>query len=66
MNLQEIEAAFSRFKTCPRCGSKEGFWLGQQGGRTHAQCKGCGEKFELSVVFPTDEKKSGWFKFLSG
>jgi len=56
LKLQEIEDAFSRFKICPKCNSREGFWLGLKNGRAHAQCKGCGTKFELFEIFPIDKK----------
>ena len=56
LNLKEIEEAFSRFKVCPKCGSKEGFWLGLKGSHVHVQCKSCGAKFELHEVYAISEK----------
>lgn len=51
MNLQEIEAAFSQFRICPKCSSEEGFWLGSKHGNAYVQCKGCGAKFDLFEVY---------------
>ena len=56
LNLQEIENAFSRFKKCPKCDSKEGFWLGVKRDRTYVQCKSCGANFELYEVYVFGEK----------
>jgi transcription elongation factor Elf1 len=56
LNLQEIEAAASRFKICPKCNSAEGFWLGLKSEHAYAQCRGCGAKFELFEVYATGEK----------
>ncbi len=56
MNLQEIENALGAFKTCPKCNSIEGFWLGFKRERAYAQCKGCGANFELFEVFKLLEK----------
>jgi len=56
LNLQEIEAAAIRFKTCPKCNSAEGFWLGIKNEHVYAQCKGCGAKFQLFEVYAASEK----------
>ncbi|MGC9345791.1 MAG: hypothetical protein ACP5ER_03245 [Candidatus Bathyarchaeales archaeon] len=66
LNLREIEAAFSRFKICPKCISTEGFWLGLKGDHAYAQCKGCGARFELFEVYKISEKSEApkWLKFL--
>lgn len=56
MNLQEIENALNRFKTCPKCSSVQGFWLGLKREKAYAQCKGCGASFELFEVFKLTEK----------
>jgi len=55
LKLQEIEDAFNRFKICPKCKSREGFWLGLKNDHAHAQCKCCGTKFELFELFPIGE-----------
>jgi len=56
VNLQEIENALNRFKTCPKCSSVQGFWLGLKREKAYAQCKGCGASFELFEVFRLPEK----------
>lgn len=56
MDLQEIEAAFSRFGVCPRCNSRGGFWLGLKRDHAYVQCKGCGAKFELFEAYSMGEK----------
>jgi transcription elongation factor Elf1 len=65
LKLQEIEDTFSRFSVCPKCNSKEGFWLGFKDGHAYAQCKGCGTNLELFEIFPIGErtKTSRWAKF---
>jgi len=56
LDLQEIEAAFNRFKTCPKCNSREGFWLGLKFSHAYVQCKSCGARFELFEVYKIGEK----------
>jgi transcription elongation factor Elf1 len=56
LNLQEIETASSRFKVCPKCNSREGFWLGLKRDHVYVQCKGCGARFELFEVYKIGEK----------
>jgi transcription elongation factor Elf1 len=56
LNLQEIEAAASRFKICPKCNSAEGFWLELKSEHAYIQCRGCGAKFELFEVYVMSEK----------
>jgi len=56
LNLREIETAFSRFKTCPKCGSGQGFWLGSKDDHAYAYCKGCGAKFQFFEIYPAKEK----------
>jgi len=56
LKLQEIEDTFSRFKTCPKCNSIEGFWFGLKREHPYAQCKGCGARFELFEVYMMGEK----------
>jgi transcription elongation factor Elf1 len=64
LKLQEIEEAFSRFKTCPKCNSKH-FWLGVKSSCAYVHCKGCGSKFELHEVYVMNgESKTRRFKFL--
>jgi len=66
VNLQEIENALSMFKTCPKCNSTQGFWLGLKRERAYAQCKSCGANFELFEVFKLLEKdkSAGRLRFL--
>ncbi len=67
LNLEEIEEAFSQFKTCPKCDSTIGFWLGLRDDHAYVQCKGCGAKFELFEIHKVSEenRNSHWLK-LSG
>jgi transcription elongation factor Elf1 len=51
LRLQEIEAVSGTFKICPKCNSREGFWLGMKGDDIHVQCKCCGARFELHEVY---------------
>jgi transcription elongation factor Elf1 len=57
MDLEEIEAVYNSFKTCPRCGSSEGFWMRAKPDAGYVQCKHCGEIFELCEVVPVREEK---------
>jgi len=56
LQLKEIEEASSRFKTCPKCKSIEGFWIGLKREHAHVQCKTCGAKFELFEVYMMGEQ----------
>jgi transcription elongation factor Elf1 len=56
LKLQEIETASGNFKTCPKCNSREGFWLGMKGDHIHVQCKCCGAIFELFEVYKLGEE----------
>jgi len=56
LKLQEIETASGDFKICPKCNSREGFWLGMKGDHINVQCKCCGARFELFEVYPISEK----------
>ncbi|MGB9714456.1 MAG: hypothetical protein ACPLZC_05710 [Candidatus Bathyarchaeales archaeon] len=57
LNLQEIENTLSRFKECPKCNSKEGFWLGIKHDHAYVQCKGCGSNLELFELFAIDRER---------
>jgi len=57
MRLEEIEAVYSSFKNCPKCGSKEGFWLSVKSDAEYIQCKHCGALFEICEVFYTGGEK---------
>jgi len=57
MGLEEIEAVYSAFKNCPKCGSKEGFWLSVKSDTEYIQCKHCGALFEICEVFSTGREK---------
>jgi hypothetical protein len=63
---QEIENASSRFKKCPRCNSKEGFWLGIKEGHIHIQCKHCGVEFELVEAYTSCMRRETWKLSFSG
>lgn len=56
--MEEIVAVYSAFKTCPKCGSNEGFWLAAKHDAGCVQCKHCGALFEICEVFQTGERRS--------
>ncbi len=56
LRLQEIESAFNRLKICPKCNSKEGFWLGLKYDKPYVHCKGCGAIYELYEVYTISEE----------
>lgn len=55
--MEEIEAVYRTFKSCPKCGSKEGFWLSAKSDAEYVQCKHCGAIFEICEVFQTGGEK---------
>ncbi len=63
LKIQEIEEAASRFKTCPKCKSVSGFWLGFKRDNAYVQCKGCGAKFELHEVYSLNVKEGSKSRF---
>jgi transcription elongation factor Elf1 len=63
LRLQEIENALNRFKTCPKCNSFQGFWVGVKSDKAYMQCKGCGAKFEISEVYIMGEKSEAKRRF---
>jgi translation initiation factor 2 beta subunit (eIF-2beta)/eIF-5 len=54
--LEEIEAFASSLKTCPKCGSNEGFWLVANREKSYAQCKNCGAVLEFCEVLSYRDK----------
>lgn len=56
LRLEEIITVASKFTVCPKCNSREGFWLGVKRNHAYVQCKGCGASFELFEVFAIGEK----------
>ncbi|MEM1540435.1 MAG: hypothetical protein QXJ07_03530 [Candidatus Bathyarchaeia archaeon] len=56
LKLDEILAVASKFNVCPKCNSREGFWLGIRRNHAYVQCKGCGANFELFEVFAVGER----------
>jgi len=58
LRIQEIEEAASRFRTCPKCKSAQGFWLGLKRDHLYVQCKECGALFELFKVYSMEKKSS--------
>jgi ribosomal protein L37AE/L43A len=52
LSLEEIEAFRRSLKSCPKCGSAEGFWLTAKTDRSYFQCKHCGSILEIYEVFP--------------
>jgi len=65
LRLEEIITSVGKLNFCPKCGSKEGFWLGVKYNHAYVQCKGCGANFELFEVFALNGKSaaSKWLKF---
>lgn len=65
--MEEIEAFAKTLKTCPKCGSSEGFWLAANLGKSYAQCKHCGAILEFCEVLSSRDKgkvsKSALWKF---
>jgi len=66
-SIKEIEDAFRKFRTCPKCRSNEGFWIGLKLDHLYTHCKTCGSRHELFEVYPIDEKeramkRSSYFK----
>jgi hypothetical protein len=56
LNFQDIETACSNFKACPKCNSKEGYWLGSAHNHIYIQCKCCGTNFNLFEFYPMKNK----------
>jgi translation initiation factor 2 beta subunit (eIF-2beta)/eIF-5 len=59
LSLDEIEAFASSLKSCPKCGSGEGFWLVANRERSYVQCKHCGAILEFCEVLSHPEKAKG-------
>ncbi|MEM3823531.1 MAG: hypothetical protein QXH87_01210 [Candidatus Bathyarchaeia archaeon] len=57
LNLREIENTLNRLKECPKCDSKEGFWLGIKRDHAYVQCKSCGAYFELFKLFTIEKER---------
>jgi len=49
-------AAAGKINLCPKCGSREGFWLGFKRSHAYVQCKSCGANFEIYEVFALSGK----------
>jgi translation initiation factor 2 beta subunit (eIF-2beta)/eIF-5 len=56
LSLEEIEAFANSLKTCPKCGSNEGFWLAANREKSYAQCKHCGAVLEFCEVLSYTDK----------
>ncbi|MBS7647151.1 MAG: hypothetical protein QXD34_00090 [Candidatus Bathyarchaeia archaeon] len=61
MKLEEVLASSAQITYCPKCGSREGFWLGFKREHVYVQCKGCGTCFELRQTYPIGNKKKRKF-----
>ncbi|MBS7608465.1 MAG: hypothetical protein QXL77_03165 [Candidatus Bathyarchaeia archaeon] len=57
MKLEEVLAVSSQMKSCPKCSSSEGFWLGFKRDHAYVQCKSCGSSFELYQIYKINEKE---------
>jgi transcription elongation factor Elf1 len=56
LSLEDIDAFARSLKTCPKCGSGEGFWLAANREKSYVQCKHCGAILEFCEVLPHLEK----------
>jgi transcription elongation factor Elf1 len=56
LSLEEIEAFANSLRTCPKCGSNEGFWLAANREKSYAQCKHCGAILEFCEVLSYSDK----------
>ncbi|MEM1589356.1 MAG: hypothetical protein QXZ68_03710 [Candidatus Bathyarchaeia archaeon] len=66
MKIEEILTISAQITLCPKCGSKEGFWLGFKRERVYVQCKGCGATFELYQSYALAEKGGRRFYRIQG
>jgi translation initiation factor 2 beta subunit (eIF-2beta)/eIF-5 len=60
LTLEELEAFRQSLKSCPKCGSNEGFWLTANREKSFLQCKHCGAILEICEVFSSSEKHKGF------
>jgi len=63
LSLEELEAFRQSLKSCPKCGSNEGFWLTANREKSFFQCKHCGAILEICEVFSSSEKNKGFKLF---
>lgn len=56
LRFQEIEDVFGNFKVCPKCSSKEGFWLGIKRDKPYVHCKSCGAIYELYEIYMVNKE----------
>jgi len=56
LSFEEIEKFANSLKTCPKCGSIEGFWLAANKEKSYAQCKHCGAILEFCEVLSYSDK----------
>lgn len=52
MDIDEIEDFRGSLKSCPKCGSTEGFWLVAKRDGTYFQCKHCAAILEICETPP--------------
>ena len=57
LRFQEIEDALSHLGICPKCNSREGFWVAAKSDHIYVQCKCCGASLELFEVYRLGEKR---------
>jgi translation initiation factor 2 beta subunit (eIF-2beta)/eIF-5 len=55
LSLEEIEDFCKSLKSCPKCGSSEGFWLAANLEKSYIQCKHCGAILEICEIFSQSE-----------
>ena len=64
LDLHEIDNFRSSLKSCPECGSTEGFWLVAKRDKTYFQCKHCAAILEVCEVLPHSKAAKDSRKFL--
>jgi translation initiation factor 2 beta subunit (eIF-2beta)/eIF-5 len=64
LNLDEIQNFLNTLKSCPDCGSTEGFWLVAKHDNTYLQCKHCAAILEICKIHPSSKTTKDSKKFL--
>lgn len=65
MNLEDVENFRKSLKTCPDCGSEEGFWFVAKHDKTCFQCKHCAATLEICEVAPGSKVEKDSKKLLA-
>jgi translation initiation factor 2 beta subunit (eIF-2beta)/eIF-5 len=64
LKLDEIDNFRRSLKTCPECGSPEGFWLVAKRDKTYFQCKHCAAILEICEIHPPSKTAKDTKRFL--